>query len=294
MNIQQPQNLYDVNQVAQCINVNPPYFAFKELWAIDQLLMGSFVAEQPLAYEVGPITAGELGRHLAILGSCAAATLQSGEEKYYLATKAHFIRKATCVVSANDLLYASAQVLSMNQRNLTVRANAWGREPLAELICEYIILSPAVFKRSFKQYYINQDLTRAAHSPYAQSISLHYTVVHEGRLEATGGPLSPEQCAGHFDNYPCWPVAIISQTAFSATGELLKRRLGKNVRFCVRETTLFADKLVCASTVLRFNVELTGRNDTMLESVARIYRGSEEVARLISTLEIREDEKAQL
>jgi hypothetical protein len=279
----QQREYFDVNEVSQRINIQRPYFAFERLWQDENSLVGNFVAEQPLMYEAGPVTAGELGRHLAILGSCTAVALHDGPEAYYLATKAHFTRKSMNEISSHDIYYASAQVINIDRRTLQVSAQAWGSEAVAELICDYVILSPALFKRNFK-HYVSEYHLPPTDSPYQHSIALHNLDFHEAGLDADAGPLSPMQCAGHFSLYPCWPVAIISQTVFQVTGELLKKKFGVNVRFHVQNTRLSAEKLVGADTVLRFNVEITEDKFPQLESVTRVYRDDEEVARLTNVL----------
>ena len=285
MNKIQQRAYLDVNDVSQRINIKKPYFAFERLWQDGNCLVGDFAAEQPMVYETGPVAAGELGRHLAILGSCTAVALHDGPEAYYLATKAQFTRNPANKASSQDIYYASAQVLNIDKRKLNVSARAWGREAVAELLCEYVILSPALFKRNFK-HFANVSCPAPKQSPYQESIALHGLNFDDAVLDAYAGPLSPAQCAGHFSLYPCWPVAIISQTAFQVTGELLRKRYGKNVRFFVRNTDLSAEKLVGADTVLRFSTEITDDNLPLLGSITRVFRNDEEVARLNNVLEL--------
>ena len=69
MNIQ--NQLFDINKIANHINIQPPYFAFNKLWEHEDTLFGSFITEQPLINEIEPIAGGEMGRHMAILGISA-------------------------------------------------------------------------------------------------------------------------------------------------------------------------------------------------------------------------------
>ncbi|EMJ5851792.1 hypothetical protein R5P12_003515 [Klebsiella aerogenes] len=69
----QQKHFFDITEISQRVKVEKLYFAFQQLWSDEDSLVGIFSSEQPLAYEVGPITAGELGRHMAIMGSCTAA-----------------------------------------------------------------------------------------------------------------------------------------------------------------------------------------------------------------------------
>lgn len=286
MSIKAQDHFFDVNQVSQCIKVQKPYFAFQQIWQDGNSLVGSFAAEQSLDYETGIITAGELGRHLAILGSCAAVVICNGSEGYYLALKADFINKPHKQTSVNDILYAGAQVLSIDKRSLKISAQAWNIEPVAELLCEYAILSPALFQRRFR-HYASDDLSVPDDSPYQYPIPLHSLTFHKEKLDAFAGPLSPQQCAGHFYGYPCWPVAIISQTAVQVVGELLKKKYGFEMRFFIRDSQLSAEKLIGANSILRFNVEIIPLAEKCsLISLIHIYHDEEEVVHLIIRLEL--------
>ncbi|RDK97179.1 hypothetical protein C8D90_101624 [Enterobacillus tribolii] len=288
MSIKLQDNFFDIHEISQRIKVQKPYFAFWQLWQDGESLVGNFATEQPLAYETGLITAGELGRHLAILGSCSAVALHNAPEGYYLATKAHFIRQPEASLPAQDIFHASARVLNIDKRTLKVSAKAWCDAPVAELICEYAILSPALFQRNFR-HYAGDDVPLPPISPYQHLIPLHNLTLREAKLDAYAGPLSPQQCAGHFSGYPCWPVAIISQTAFQVTGELLREKYGEAVRFCVQNTQLSAEKLICADTVLKFSAEITPvpKSVSLMNSTVRVYRGDEEVVTLSSLLELK-------
>lgn len=287
MDNNQQKQFVDITEISQRVNVEKPYFAFQQLWLDDDSLTGTFTSEQPLVYENGLITAGELGRHMAILGSCTAVALHNGPEGYYLATKAHFTRKQNNQATVLDVFHASARVLNIDKRSLKVTAQVWNQEPVAELICEYTILSPALFQRNFR-HYTDDSPSAHIHSPYQHPVPIYNLNFQHDTLDAYAGPLSPSQCAGHFAGYPCWPVAIISQTAFQVTGELLVRKYGAGTRFCVQETQLSADKLIGAGSVLRFNIELTPdpENAHLVQSTVSVYHNDERVASLVNQLEL--------
>ncbi|HCF3047470.1 hypothetical protein ACM714_27530 [Pseudomonas aeruginosa] len=277
----------DAKKISQRINVHQPYFAFQQLWQENLSLVGSFTPEQPLLYESGPITAGELGRHLAILGSCTAVALHDGPEGYYLATKARLSRNAHKQASYQEGFHASAQVLSLDKRTLRVSAQAWNPAPIAELICEYVILSPALFRRSF-QHYASECSPEPSISPYQYPIPLYSLAFQAEQLDAFAGPLSPQQCAGHFPGFPCWPVAIISQTAIQAMGELLRKKYGPNIRFHIQEAELSAEKLISAHSPLRFNIQLKLKTERAepIDCTAKVYQQNETVAHLACQLEL--------
>ena len=287
MSLDNKDNLFDINQISQRINVQKPYFAFQQLWRDGTSLVGNFVGEQPLGNETGPLTTGEMGRHMAILGSCAAVALHDGSEGYYLATKAHLIRHSTGHPSEDNLFHARAQVMNIDKRTLKAVIQVSDKEPLAELICEYTLLSPAVFQRKF-QSYVSDDLSVPSSSPYQHQVSLYDLEYGEGKLDAFAGPLFPQQCAGHFFGHPSWPVAIIAQTAFQATGELIKKQYGAEARFCVQDLQLSADKLMKADSVLKFSIEIASAPEPsgLIKSIVRVYHGDEMVVQIINMLQV--------
>lgn len=280
---------FDTTEVSEKIKVQKPYFSFQQLWQEEDALIGTFVAEQPLIYETGPISAGELGRHMAILGSCTAVALHNSPEGYYLAKTAHFTRKnheLQIHQGTEKLFYASAKVLSIDKRSLKVSALVWNSEPVAELICEYTILTPALFNRNFR-HYAKENLTDHQSSPYQNSIDIYNLTFRGMKLDAFAGPLAHDQCAGHFFGYPCWPVAIISQTAFKVTGKFLEEKYGLGTRFSVQETQLSAEKLIGADSALRFSVEILPQsNASIIKSIISVYEEDELVAHLTNQIQI--------
>ncbi|WP_324284976.1 hypothetical protein Q5384_20240 [Enterobacter ludwigii] len=279
------KHYFDIAELSRQVNVEKPYFAFQQLWTDNGALVGTFSPEQPLVHESGPVTAGELGRHMAILGSCTAVALHEGATGYYLATSAHFIRRQHHAAVTHEKYYASARVLELDKRSLKVSAQVWNSEPVAEVICDYVILSPAVFKRNFR-HYAAESPPAHLYSPYTQPVPVHSLTFQPDRLDACAGPLTPDQCAGHFSGYPCWPLAIISQTALQVTGELLIKKYGAGTRFCVQEAKLSAEKLLGAGSMLTFRIQITPvpENTGLLQGTIRVYHDDEPVAHMESRL----------
>ncbi|MEH0835529.1 hypothetical protein [Pectobacterium cacticida] len=287
MNMKQQNRYFDISELSQSVKVERPYFAFQKLWQDEKSLVGTFSSEQPLLHESGIITAGELGRHMAILGSCTAVALHNGPKGYYLAIKADFINKQNKHSSGDDIFYASAQVLNMDKRSLKISARVWNKQPVAELICEYTVLTPALFQRHFR-HYANDSLPAFSDSPYRHPIPIYNLIFQHDKLDAFAGPLSPLQCAGHFSGYPCWPVAIISQTALHATGELIIKKYGLGTRFCVLDSKLLAKKLIGADSILRFSIEIIPSPDSscLVKSIVSVYYNDELAAHLINQLSL--------
>lgn len=283
---------FDIDDIAQRIAVQKPYFAFSALWRDGDHLVGDFVPEQELGGELGYLSAAELGRHLAILGSCAAVSLNEGITGYYLATKALYTGKSSghgTAISSQPRppsLRASAKVLSLDKRSLKIAATAYAHQPIAELVCEYFILPPALFQRSFKTYIDTTKPMPSASSPYRKRIPLNHVEYHAKSLSAYSGPLQPEQCAGHFLHYPSWPVAIIAHTVFKTNEALFEQVYGAGTKYHVVETQLSADKLVSARTALRFVTEIVEEEKNRVTTQTQVFREEEQVASFKSIFDL--------
>lgn len=285
--INQDREYFNIDEICNRIYVHKPYFAFQELWREHDSIIGSFTPEQPLLDEIGSITTGEIGRHLAILGSCAGVILGNTPDGYYLALKGHVVRKQNSAFTANEKLFAGAKIISVSERSLTVAAQIWGENQIAELTCEYAIVPEMFFKKKF-QAYAKEDLSIPATSPYAEPISFSTLKVESNNLEISMGPLDAHQCAGHFYGFPCWPVAIIAQTAFQATSELIKNKYGSATRYKVQDFKLSAEKLVSSDSILTLNTQLETLEDGtgLIYNKVIVYHGDDVVANLNSILEL--------
>ncbi len=77
----------DVSTISDRIALQAPYFGFLELDRQSAVAVrGIFAPEHQIGHERGPV-AGELVRHLATLGSCAAVLEGSAAPAYYLGTQ---------------------------------------------------------------------------------------------------------------------------------------------------------------------------------------------------------------
>lgn len=283
----QDREYFDVDEICNRINVHKPYFAFQELWRENDSIVGSFIPEQPMLDEIGAVTTGEIGRHLAILGSCAGVILQNSPDGYYLAMKGHMKRNKHSPCPPDEKLFAGAQIISINDRSLTVAARIWGKEQIAELTCVYAVVPEKFFKQKFKDY-ANEDLSIPESSPYKQPVEFRQLKLEDDTLEISVGPLEPQQCSGHFQSYPCWPVAIISQTAFQAASELIKNKYGADTRYEVHDFQLSAEKLVSSDSILTLHIQIESvpGETGLVSNKVIVYHGDDVVANLKSILEL--------
>ena len=71
-----------ISEILKKICVSPPYFAFKKIYRYENILIAHITPEQPMNDEIGYISIGEAGRHMAILGTCVC-TFNQNEKHYY-------------------------------------------------------------------------------------------------------------------------------------------------------------------------------------------------------------------
>ena len=240
------------------IAVQPPYFAFTRLDAMpDSTVYGEFTPEQPLEYEKGPITAAEIGRHLAILGSCAAAVLSDDLNVYYLATNASYRRlRSTEPTSCRRPLKARARIAQQSRRTLVAEATVSDETPFAELTTHYQIMPGLVFDRVFAEHRVPSVQPPLYQSPYATLLPLTFDTPIGLSLLAHSAPLHPSACSGHFPDFPAWPVALIMHSLERTAGRLLHHLAAREIAYTVTQADLSADRVAFAHQPLTFHVSL--------------------------------------
>ncbi|MFJ2992323.1 hypothetical protein [Pandoraea sp. NPDC087047] len=242
----------EVEEICRRITVQPPYFAFKRLRenTLGEIY-GEFIVEQPLGSETGPVTAAEIGRHLAILGSCAAAQIDH-HLTYYLATHASYIRlREPLIKTHGELLQANARVVRFNHRSLEVDSYVSDGAPFARLTVRYQCLRESLFNRMFEGFRHHPIAVPEA-SPYVRPVPLSFDTPSATRLVAHSRQLSVNEFAGHFPNYPAWPVAILASCSLRVVGRLIEHRLGRSASYDVLTAELVAHKLIGAATAVSF------------------------------------------
>ena len=244
-----------LSTICKRIAVQQPYFAFSELLALPGgAVLGAFSPEQSIGSECGPISSAELGRHLAILGSCAAALDASDDMTYYLASKGQL----KLMPLANGGLaerrgIAVATVTSRNRRSMIAEVVGHCGSITAHLWCEYQVLSRAVFSRIFSGHYTG-SVTRPTQSPYRTPIDFELIEASTDRMVVRTVEVDPQSFAGHFDEYPSWPVAILADTFSQVRTALLHSMLDQQV--CYRVGYLNVDALQLAPAIARLTFEV--------------------------------------
>lgn len=247
------------------ICVSPPYFALSDFKLFNNNLLQAKFNIENLAYsESFIISSGEAGRHLAILGACALSLQNPSDDRYfYLATHAVGNNEAgepwiyEKPIGRKATFTAKAIVLSIDVCKKVGMADTWlfaeDGTPVSRLRVTYQVLSCRLFEKLFsKGYNINAIATH--HNPYAGIIALNDSKLANNILSGQTGVIKPEQCAGHFENYPALPVAFLCSALFEFAGMHYRKVLNiDDVKFCVKDIDLTAARLALAGEFLFFN-----------------------------------------
>lgn len=261
------------------ICVRDPYFALSEVRVAGE---GKLTARVPVEQETGgeasPINAAEVGRHLAILGSCAAAQVNPKEgQHYYLARRARLERlHAGPLPRATGLLLGTARAEFREKRTATAHTRLTDErgQALFSLEVDYNVLSAAAFLRLFQG--ARQDMRREPRAergprntsaefaalrmnPHREPPPLHGYVRDGECLKATLGPVSAELCKGHFALHPVLPVAVVMSGLSGLAGSLLRELVGNpSARYLVKHGEVRADSLAYAGESVTFGSHLHG------------------------------------
>lgn len=242
-------NEIDLQTILDRSGVQPPYWAFKRVSGGADGVTASFIPEHQMEDEIGPIAAAEAGRHLAILGSCAASSIADAGRKYYLAVKATLTR-AECWPGTGSELEATAEIVNLDRRQLKARAVLSAGVPIFTLDCTYKILTAALFEKFYggRRHCGNLIVTE---SPYRMPIPFGDLTELPGGLAPTCGPVDENACAGHFPNFAAWPVAVVMHSLSRLAGRALQKDLGRPCSYSVVRAEIEADTLAFSSEVLQ-------------------------------------------
>ncbi|MBK8012122.1 MAG: hypothetical protein IPK13_12300 [Deltaproteobacteria bacterium] len=272
------------DELFELIEVRPPYFAIEDICRLqDGTLVATVPVEQALGDEDAAISSAEAGRHLAILGSCAAALANPERTKhFYLAYEANFKWRNHQPTNPEHVgdgrLVGYCGRAQINGRIAT--ATTWLETKQGERLCElevaYKVLSSGAFEAIFSAH--EKELRRQRRSsslilapdlqaakdrrrnPYAAEPPLTDVEIEGDRLSASLGVVQAEQCMGHFPRFPALPVAILAYDLIRSATTLCRARRGYDrLRVRLDEASLRADNLPFAGMPLGVRAEFLGQ-----------------------------------
>ena len=242
------------------IDVRPPYFALREV-AVDSRgdVTARAAIEQPLGAEVGPVSGAEAGRHLAIIGSLAAACEHTAEGRHhYLATDAEIRRAKKVPEDATELVLRShGSILDKRTAHAMVTAETENGRRVCSLSCYYAIVEYDTMRFFFADHV--QETPASQSNPFLELIEPEQVDIAGGHIEVDLGTVDAASCAGHFAGLPAMPVAYLMSNVTSAAGRLLRRQSGDDaLRYSIVEGSVRADGLAFAGEQVRLTGEHQG------------------------------------
>lgn len=255
------ESLFDVT-ILNHISVQKPYFALRNLKSVEEFVYADFTTELITNYEVGPIGAAEVGRHMAILGSVVLSKENPKKERHhYLATDA-IIKRCSLRVSTNYNLRSRARMVSLNRKKGVVIGEIFDADgsTLFTIEVTYMILGKSIFERMFEEHR-NETTFDEGFNPYKDDTEFFDLKVDIESCSATIGVVKPEHCPGHFRNYPALPVARMG-TAMGKIGGIHFTHLNPSEKkqYCISGAELHAKQLVFTGEEVKFRTEIANPN----------------------------------
>jgi len=250
------------------IDVVAPYFALANLTTLAPSPPSTYVTiactferEQAVHAECTFFSNAELGRHLAILGSLAAAAANPIKQRhYYLALRCRMQNAG--ITTATPCLCGEARVDSANfarsRVTVDIAAHTPGGELYAKLRVTYAVLTEDVMDMVLEaSAQSSEDFgtpwRAGTASPYIEPVVLENIVVRSSSQACATVRLNRVAAmAGHFSGRPAAPIAILAANA----GALVEKLVGAG--FFAEEAVVACVRLATLGEVLDFEVKTNG------------------------------------
>jgi len=223
--------------------------------------------------ESGPIGIGEAGRHAAILGSMHIARELNTESSYYLATHGELKRVSDVIHDYKDI-YIRTRIADIGKRSAKIKADVLdcNDTTIYQIDVEYIIIRYDVFDKIYKNKKV--DKLERHGTPYAERKSINLVKL-DNRYRAYYGEIEHFECLGHFDNYPCFPVAISADHYTQGAIEIFKDiypDYRKN-NFIAKHMNIDAFKLIHAGSEMfyDFTLENSDYNNFIVKGICIVH-----------------------
>ena len=263
----------NVVELFEKIEVLPPYFALENLEIdTDKNVFATIPVEQEMGNEVGLLSGAEVGRHLAILGSCAIAYLnESPGRHFYLACEATIKMidekplQYTSERSELPKIFGKAKGQFVNRKTAKAECailNADG-DVLYVLDVTYKVVREEVFLRINSQNAVKQDYGLI--NPYIIPLDLKNQKFENNVFSASIGKVESQWCLGHFNEIPALPVAHLMYNLSSCISKNLSFvKLQETVQYYLHKTTIWAEDLA-------FTGEIVDFQSTLIETIEDKY-----------------------
>lgn len=241
-------------EIGPRICVTPPYYALRDLSSpAPGFATATVPVQTPTGRQATRINVAEAGRHLAILGLCAAATTNPRTTRhYYLAHRG--VGRMYPPAGTPTTLHGTATA-RMARRNRAVAETELHDDDgnlVARLELEYLVMSVAVFGRLMGPA-TGPDATEPA-DPYGLPAPLTDVAV-DARSATAKLAVEASLCRGHFAGHPALPVSVAGYASFALFDHVLEAAAGPGARWQPGLYRLRADHLAAAGQTCVVDVE---------------------------------------
>ncbi|MCP2266794.1 hypothetical protein ACFQHV_14015 [Promicromonospora thailandica] len=262
-------------EIGPRICVTPPYYALGDLTVpVPGLALATVPVQTPTGRQVPVINIAEAGRHLAILGLCAAASTNPAPGRhYYLAHRGvgRMYPPSSGTAGSAGVLHgtATARMSGRNRAVAQTELRDAGGSLVARLDMEYLVMSEPVFRRLMGPA-TAPDAAGPA-NPFAAPAPL--TGVAAGARGGTAElTVEPTLCRGHFTGHPALPVSVAGYATFALFDHVLEAAAGPDARWQPGSYRLRADHLAAAGRTCA--VEVTPSAPAEPEQHDRAFTGT--------------------
>lgn len=247
------------------ICVQPPYFALDEMTFPVAGEASARIPVQSPSPE-GVISAAETMRHGAILGLCSLASAAPDDgRRYYLAT-AGIGNWDYDPTTTGQLEGRAIGTWGDKRRGTASIVLTVGRDVVADLVVDYAVFTAAAFARFFS-FLHDPDAPDPVGNPHVDGLPLLDAVVDADQGIGSASVCAlPEQCAGHFPQYPAVPVAMLLRASMELAGHVVN---GDGDQWRITDGSLPpVDRLIPAGEVVSLSARVIHRTRSL--RVARI------------------------
>lgn len=280
------------------LTVKPPYYAFNRVYADEQGdgVCGDFIPEQPVDGEYSAISVAEAGRHVAILGTLLGESLSPGNgANYYLALEADVegISEPIFFSPSHQTMTAQVRCRQNTANRLTIDGLLiYKNKTLLRFVISYVRLNDVQFRYLYRDAAMPTEnaTTGSVPSPWRHPVPLlMLPELQNEKLSAKINSHDPQLCAGHFDNYPMWPIAIIMSAATQLITTLLRKTYYPQLQYQIISVNMRAKKLLSVSEAIVFHAEIISQESDNVTLFCLMNSNSDaavEVAELKVSLKI--------
>jgi hypothetical protein len=261
-------------ELREKICVRPPYFQLTDLEPFGADGVRAYVFfESPHGAESDALASAEVGRHLAILGSCALARNNPRPGRhYYLATEAVLFRHRTANLSAYEPLCVRATPDGATRAEIELFASDGTLN--STLSCKYHVLPERLFERLFKNHRLTEPCPdHLLPSPYRTPIAPQLLAVDGTSASCLLAEVTPGMCLGHFDEFPAMPVAVLMDGLHRLICQHAVGRVHPYVQ--LRSADVHAERLAFAGESVEFSIKLVERNKQFIRYQGQATRHGE-------------------